>query len=147
MVECYERRLDVIEFVKLCRVLEKEPAKTLIDLGLDGLGYCSTQLLGVSWAKYFVEFIPLREEKTCQILRFEYSPTTLSEFSKTSPMRALSELIWNAYDADATKVSVTFEDDILTRIETIRISDNGTGIDPEQAEGNVWWIGCFWENT
>ncbi|MGH1412833.1 MAG: helix-turn-helix domain-containing protein [Pelagimonas sp.] len=36
-VEGYERRLDVIEFVKLCRILEKEPAKTLIDLGLDGL--------------------------------------------------------------------------------------------------------------
>lgn len=36
-VEGFERRLDVIEFVKLCRTLEKEPANLLIDLGLDGL--------------------------------------------------------------------------------------------------------------
>lgn len=36
-VEGYERRLDVIEFVKLCRILEKEATNILIDLGLDGL--------------------------------------------------------------------------------------------------------------
>lgn len=35
--EGFERRLDVIELVKLCRTLEKEPANILTDLGLDGL--------------------------------------------------------------------------------------------------------------
>ncbi|MDG2068554.1 MAG: ATP-binding protein [Paracoccaceae bacterium] len=54
----------------------------------------------------------------------------------------MSELIWNDYDADATKVSVTFEDNNLTSIKTIRISDNGTGIDPEQAEAMFGGLGA-----
>lgn len=48
------------------------------------------------------------------------------------PHIALAELIKNAYDADATVVSVRFGSD---RIE---VSDNGSGMTPEQFEG--FWM-------
>ena len=45
------------------------------------------------------------------------------------PLAAIEELIWNALDADATKVSVQLEFRELGGIESIRVSDNGVGID------------------
>lgn len=45
------------------------------------------------------------------------------------PLAAIEELIWNSLDADATNVSVQLEFRELGGIESIRVSDNGVGID------------------
>ena len=55
-------------------------------------------------------------------------------------MTALSELIWNAFDAEATEVRVEFVLNELEGVERIRIVDNGTGLpydDALEAFGNL----------
>ncbi len=44
------------------------------------------------------------------------------------PILAVAELIWNAVDADADRVTITLQDDQLGGISAIEVSDNGHGI-------------------
>lgn len=50
--------------------------------------------------------------------------------NKYTPERAISEYIWNGFDAKATEVRVDFEVDSkeFDTFKTIKVSDNGTGI-------------------
>lgn len=63
---------------------------------------------------------------------------------KRSPRLAISELIWNALDADATDVKVDFELTLMDSIDTVTFRDNGTGMTDADAEfafrnfGNSW---------
>jgi hypothetical protein len=59
----------------------------------------------------------------------------IERLTTAKPILALSELIWNAYDADAPSVRVEFEEGGLTKLALIRIQDNGDGIPFEEAEG------------
>lgn len=52
----------------------------------------------------------------------------LQKLIKINPVKALSELIWNSLDADATKVEITFERNGLGGIEHVIVKDNGHGI-------------------
>jgi hypothetical protein len=45
------------------------------------------------------------------------------------PIRAISEFVWNALDADATSISVEFVMNVLGGIQEIVIRDNGVGWD------------------
>ncbi len=58
--------------------------------------------------------------------------------NKYSPERAISEYIWNGFDAKATIVSINFEVDSeeLDIFKSIRILDNGTGICFEKLSEN-----------
>ncbi len=59
----------------------------------------------------------------------------LERLEQSKPGSALAELIWNALDADATEVNVSFErSGALGHISSIIVSDNGLGIG---GEGNV----------
>src|SRR4051812_19331362 len=49
------------------------------------------------------------------------------------PLLSLAELIWNGVDADATTVTISFKENALGGLEEIRISDNGHGIDYNDA--------------
>lgn len=62
------------------------------------------------------------------------SASVRNEFNKFSSEKVLSEYIWNAFDADATEVSVKYSPDELGTIQSLSITDNGTGIDPESHE-------------
>src|ERR1019366_2101157 len=59
-------------------------------------------------------------------------------------VKALSEFVWNALDADATKVSVDLVRNVLGGLDSIVIRDNGTGISKQRAthdfesEGESW---------
>ena len=78
-------------------------------------------------------------------IEVQVQPDHIERISKTNPIRAISELIWNAYDADAKKVTISFDDGVLTSIETIRITDDGEGIDPDQAEAMFGGLGASWK--
>lgn len=54
------------------------------------------------------------------------------------PASALRELITNAFDADATHVSITTD---APRFSSIKVSDNGTGMSPEVLANMVRHIG------
>lgn len=67
-------------------------------------------------------------------------PDAIETLSKVSVDRAIEELIWNAIDAEATKIEVVFYENQLKGIESIAIKDNGHGISINDAEtifGNI----------
>jgi len=61
------------------------------------------------------------------------------------PVAALSELIWNALDADAENVVVDFQRNALGGLDQIIISDDGTGISPEDAQVGFEELGKSWK--
>jgi hypothetical protein len=62
-----------------------------------------------------------------------------------NPLRALEELIWNGLDADADEVFVEFDDDILVKLATIRVTDRGDGIPYARAEQLFSSLGDSWK--
>lgn len=58
--------------------------------------------------------------------------------NKYTPERAISEFVWNGFDAKATIVKIDFEEDseVFDTISTIKISDNGNGICYEELPEN-----------
>lgn len=65
--------------------------------------------------------------------------------TSAKPLAAISELIWNAYDADATEVEVILETGNLTKLNTIKITDNGAGIPFEKVEVFFQSLGGSWK--
>ena len=61
------------------------------------------------------------------------------------PVLALAELIWNAVDADATRIDVTLVDDDLNGLKAIKVTDNGHGIPYEKAEELFSRLGGSWK--
>ncbi|MBW7864798.1 MAG: ATP-binding protein [Candidatus Hydrogenedentes bacterium] len=57
----------------------------------------------------------------------------LETLSRTKPMTALAELVWNALDAEAMEVRVEFEENALGGIERLRVVDNGHGLHYDDA--------------
>jgi hypothetical protein len=62
-----------------------------------------------------------------------------------SPIQALSELIWNALDADAFDVKIDIIQNALGGIDAIRISDDGTGINALEADTYFGNLGGSWK--
>lgn len=61
------------------------------------------------------------------------------------PTLALAELIWNSLDADASRVTVTFEQDLVHGVTAIRVEDNGTGISEVDATVGFSSLGGSWK--
>src|SRR5271166_6614335 len=57
------------------------------------------------------------------------------------PIKANSEFVWNALDADATRISVEFGLNVLGGIEEIVVRDNGIGISRAHAERDFGNLG------
>jgi DNA topoisomerase VI subunit B len=79
----------------------------------------------------------------------EYSvavrPDFLERQAKASPIQTLSELIWNALDADATQVRIEFEPDGLGGVAKIIVSDNGDGMPHGEAPQLFSNLGGSWK--
>jgi hypothetical protein len=78
-----------------------------------------------------------------QIVEVQVQDDFLKRLAKTKPLLALYELVWNACDADATKIDIDIRRNLLSGIDSIEISDNGTGILRETSHefsrlGNSW---------
>ena len=67
------------------------------------------------------------------------------EAATRDPIRALSELVWNALDADATKIQVTLELNQLGGLSVIRVADNGSGIAAASADHDFGNLGDSWK--
>lgn len=65
--------------------------------------------------------------------------------STRDPIKALAEFVWNALDADATKVSVHLVRNALGGLESFLIRDNGTGISRVRAEHDFESLGESWK--
>lgn len=64
-----------------------------------------------------------------------------------SPLHAVAELIWNALDADATKVEVKVSTNVMEGIDSITVRDNGHGIDYVQAVPAFENLGGSWKRA
>ena len=62
-------------------------------------------------------------------------------------VKAISEFVWNALDADAKRTTVEFERNALGGLQSIIIRDNGTGISKERAEHDFESLGESWKLT
>lgn len=80
-----------------------------------------------------------------RICRVEVKRDHLSKLAAGKPESALAEMIWNALDADASEVAVSFREGPLGPIDEIVISDNGTGIPYEKAEALFSSLGGSWK--
>lgn len=65
---------------------------------------------------------------------------------RTTPIKALAELIWNSLDADATEVEVVFEHSPLGALDAIEVRDNGLGMTQEQALTGFKALGGSWKD-
>ena len=77
--------------------------------------------------------------------RVEVKGDHLDKVSRSTPILAVSELIWNALDADATRVDVFIKECDLGIVEVV-IRDNGDGIDYHQAEQLFSSLGGSWKS-
>lgn len=82
---------------------------------------------------------------TNQNIRVKVQGDHLENLAKCSPFTALSELIWNALDADASTVTVTFERNGMDGISGITVSDNGSGMSPAEASRVFENLGGSWK--
>ncbi|TMQ96807.1 hypothetical protein ETD83_20845 [Actinomadura soli] len=64
-----------------------------------------------------------------------------------SPQLGLIELIWNALDADATRVEVEVERDEIEGIRSLTITDNGHGMTYEEARRAFGALGESWKRN
>lgn len=71
----------------------------------------------------------------------------LEILSRTKPMTAVAELVWNALDAEATEVRVAFDENELGGLELVRIADNGSGLHYEDALVVFKNLGGSWKRT
>ena len=69
----------------------------------------------------------------------------IQQITNAKPIAAISELIWNAYDADAREVKVELEEGQLTKLGVIRVVDNGTGIPADEVETLFQSLGGSWK--
>jgi len=58
----------------------------------------------------------------------------IESLTKASGVSAISELIWNSLDADATEIRIEYKKNKLDGIDEITVIDNGNGIDYIQAQ-------------
>lgn len=79
-----------------------------------------------------------------QSFTVQVQPDHLEKLTRARPVPALAELIWNALDADATKVEVEIERNELGMTAVI-VRDNGDGIPHADAEPLFKGLGGSWK--
>ena len=71
----------------------------------------------------------------------------LNKITSSQPIQALSELIWNSLDADASSVDVKLEYNGLDTLSAIIVSDDGHGIPYTEAPDLFQNLGGSWKRT
>ena len=79
-------------------------------------------------------------------LRVELDKTFLERL-RTSPRKAISELIWNALDADAETIQVELGVNEIGGVTTITVTDDGHGMTADEAREGFGRLGGSWKAT
>jgi hypothetical protein len=82
---------------------------------------------------------------TSQTYPVEVQSDFLEKMTRARPVQALSEMIWNSFDADASRVSVSFQYNDLGTMSSIAIRDDGTGIAHADAPELFRRLGGSWK--
>ncbi len=62
-----------------------------------------------------------------------------------SPVEGLTELMWNALDADADNVTVVYERNLIGGIDAVRVEDDGHGMTPDEISAAFDRLGGSWK--
>ncbi len=81
------------------------------------------------------------------VIHVQVQPDHLDTLARTKPMAAMAELVWNALDAEATQVRVSFEENQLGGVEAVRIADNGHGLHRDDAARVFSNLGGSWKRS
>ncbi len=65
----------------------------------------------------------------------------IESLTRANGITAMSELIWNSLDADATEINIEYEKNKLGSLESLKIVDNGLGIDYQKAQNVFGTLG------
>ncbi len=63
------------------------------------------------------------------------------------PVDGVTELIWNALDADADHVTVRIERNLLGGVTEVRVEDDGHGMTPTEARAQFAQLGGSWKRS
>ena len=69
----------------------------------------------------------------------------IASMFRGTPLAAVEELVWNALDADAKEVKVDLVTNPLGAVESVRVSDDGMGIDAATADSTFGNLGGSWK--
>ena len=89
----------------------------------------------------------MRKESAVTHHKIELTAQHLHRFAAANPLDAVSELIWNGLDADATSINVTTEFDVIDTMSVISVSDNGSGIPFREIAARFQRLGDSWKRT
>ncbi len=79
-------------------------------------------------------------------IKIEAKPDFLKSLASATPIAAVSELIWNGFDAHAQHVNVILEPNELNGLHAIRILDDGDGIDWNRVNALFGGLGDSWKS-
>jgi len=71
----------------------------------------------------------------------------LESLTVATPIAALSELVWNGFDAQSDRVQIHLDVNALGGLETIRVRDYGNGINHAHAEKLFGSLGESWKKN
>lgn len=77
-------------------------------------------------------------------VRVELDKTFLERL-RTSPGKAISELIWNALDADADRIDVELKTNVMGGVTRITVTDDGHGMTADEATESFKRLGGSWK--
>lgn len=77
----------------------------------------------------------------------DVAPDHLQQISRCHPHVGIAELVWNALDADPTRVDVWLRDSPLGGVEKIVVVDDGEGIDVTRVDAAYEHLGLSWKRT
>ena len=71
----------------------------------------------------------------------------LQKITRAKPVQALAELIWNGLDADADRVSISFEHNAIGSLDRVTVRDNGMGLPRADAPECFRKLGGSWKKA
>lgn len=80
-----------------------------------------------------------------QLLEIQVQGDFVDRLTAARPVQAIAELIWNALDAESTRVAVRIEETSLGTIDAVVIEDNGHGMTVKDAQALFTNLGGSWK--
>ncbi len=80
-------------------------------------------------------------------IEVQAQPDHLDSLTKVSPASALTELIWNSLDAEASHVAVLVQENAIHGVTRITIEDDGHGLPHPEAAGCFGRLGGSWKRN
>jgi hypothetical protein len=85
---------------------------------------------------------PTLPQESSHVIRLDVAPDFVASLAKLKkPVIGIEELVWNALDADATRVDVILKRGLLDGLDAIVIDDNGHGMTPDEREKSFGVLG------